>query len=65
MAALGAVAAGLATNALYDLLKAALLKALEKKGRPVPQVEIISAFRHLQLTPTTKTIMNPGVKDTI
>ena len=30
-----------------------------------PQGEIISAFRHLQLTPTTKTIMNPGVKDTI
>ncbi len=30
-----------------------------------PQEEIISAFRHLRLTPATKTIMNPGVKDTI
>ncbi|MDP3564242.1 MAG: GIY-YIG nuclease family protein [Methanoregula sp.] len=30
-----------------------------------PQDEIISAFRHLRLIPATKTIMNPGVKDTL
>ncbi len=30
-----------------------------------PQDEILSAFRHLGLTPATKTIMNPGAKDTI
>jgi Uri superfamily endonuclease len=30
-----------------------------------PQYEIVSSFRHLKLIPTTKTIMNPSVKDNI
>ena len=30
-----------------------------------PQEEILSVFRHLGLIPTTKTIMNPDVKDNI
>ena len=30
-----------------------------------PQEELISAFRQIRLIPTTKTIMNPGVKDNI
>ncbi|MDO9325621.1 MAG: GIY-YIG nuclease family protein [Methanoregula sp.] len=30
-----------------------------------PRDEISSAFRHLRLMPVTKTIMNPGAKDTI
>jgi Uri superfamily endonuclease len=30
-----------------------------------PEEELISAFRQLQLTPTTKTIMNPDVQDNI
>jgi Uri superfamily endonuclease len=30
-----------------------------------PEDEIFSAFRHLLLTPTTKTIMNPDVQDNI
>jgi Uri superfamily endonuclease len=30
-----------------------------------PRDEIFSAFQHLGLIPTTKTIMNPGVKDII
>ena len=30
-----------------------------------PKREILAAFRHLGLAPTTKTIMNPGVQDTI
>lgn len=30
-----------------------------------PQEEILAAFRHLGLTPATKTIMNPGAKDNI
>jgi len=30
-----------------------------------PQYEILSAFRHIGLTPITKTIMNPGVNDNI
>jgi Uri superfamily endonuclease len=30
-----------------------------------PHDEILSAFRHLRLTPVTKTIMSPSVKDNI
>ena len=30
-----------------------------------PQDEILAAFRNLGLTPITKTILNPGVKDTL
>jgi hypothetical protein len=39
---LGGVAVGLATNALYDLIKSAVQRALAQKGRPPQQIEIVS-----------------------
>jgi hypothetical protein len=40
-AVLGGLALGLATNALYDLIKKAIQEALARKGRPPARVEII------------------------